>query len=62
MKNILSLAVLVGLTAMLFSCGSGKQTDQSEKKEQTELPPSLKPEKEGSVKMVQLNEKEQNVV
>ncbi|MCK3683785.1 efflux RND transporter periplasmic adaptor subunit [Maribellus sp. YY47] len=60
MKNTLSLAVLVGLTAMLFSCGSGKPTDQSEKKEQTELPPSLKTEKEGSVKMVQLNEKEQN--
>ncbi len=60
MKNILSLAVLVGLTLVLFSCGSEKQPGQSETKEQTELPPSLQPEGASTGKLIQLNEKEQN--
>ncbi|RIJ49750.1 efflux RND transporter periplasmic adaptor subunit [Maribellus luteus] len=60
MKNILSLAVLVGLAAILFSCGSEKQPGQSETKEQTELPPSLQPEGASTGKLIQLSEKEQN--
>lgn len=59
MKNILPILFTVGLTAMLFSCNTGKQQEQTEVAEQTELPPSLSGD-EGTKNIIQLSEKEQN--
>lgn len=55
----LLLILIVGITFLLFSCGSGDKTDTTQTEKQTELPPSLKPADNAST-LVQLNEKEQN--
>lgn len=51
--------LIVGITVLLFSCGSEESKNKIETAEQTELPPSLQSENIKS-SLVQLSEKEQN--
>ena len=57
MKKIFMLIIFAAFSIILISCGSKKQQEPVNIQEQTELPPSLKPE-DGETKLIQLSEKE----
>ncbi len=59
MKNIIAILLMLGIATLLFSCGSENKEDSVEPEVQSELPPSLRSDKEG-ISLVQLSEKEQN--
>lgn len=59
MNRSILLIIIFAASALLFSCGAEKSTDDTAAKEQNELPPSLK-NKDDGVFLVQLSEKEQN--
>jgi len=58
MKKIFSRSILLGLTILMFSCGSDKKQNAEKVSEQNELPPSLQTESVSN--LVRLSDKEQN--
>lgn len=59
MKRILTLIIFAGISSLLISCGAKKQQEVVSTQEQTDLPPSLKPE-DSAKSIIQLSEKERN--
>lgn len=58
MKNIFIILIVLGVSSLLFSCGTSDNQESSGKSQEVDLPPSLKVD-DGSNDLIQLSDKEQ---